>query len=65
MSLNLRPDEIVTFEDGFKYFWPTNYKHGAFSAHNLREIANHLDELNREWQRDIDEYFLTHPENSV
>lgn len=57
MSLidRIDPDEIVTLDDGFKYYWP-NDNSGAFSAHNLREIADYLDSLNHEWEQRIEEY---------
>ena len=48
--------EIVTFEDGFEYYSPEG-THGGLSAHNLREIADYLDLVNKPWSDQIDEYF--------
>lgn len=41
--------DIITFEDGFKYWWPEGYRFGAFSSQFLRELADYLDEQNKEW----------------
>lgn len=51
MSVLIHPDELVTFEDGYKYFWPV--RTGAFSSHNLRDIADQLDELNKAWDEEV------------
>lgn len=48
--------EIVTDCDGFAYWWPTPNK-GHYAAHHLRAIADHLDKVNEDWQREIDKYF--------
>ena len=45
----VKQEEIITLEDGFKYFWPLPSR-GAFSAENLRDIAEQLDEMNKDWQ---------------
>jgi hypothetical protein len=49
------PGEIITLEDGYKYYWPKGCT-GCFSAENLREIAEVLDEKNQGWQADIENY---------
>lgn len=49
-------DELVTFDDGFAYYWPRGCN-GGFSSNNLREIAYKLDEINAPWLNQIDEYF--------
>lgn len=46
-------EEIVTLEDGFKYYWPISNR-GAFSAENLRDIADQLDEMNKDWQAQLE-----------
>jgi hypothetical protein len=58
MSLKIDPEDIITLDDGFKYYWPSDWHKGAFSSHNLREIADFLDEVNEPWQKKIDEYFV-------
>lgn len=59
LKLPIEPSELVTFEDGFVYFWP-EVNRGGLSSNNLREIADHLDEVNREWSLQVDEYFELH-----
>lgn len=46
-------DEIVTLEDGYKYYYPT--KRGALSAAILRDIAGMLDALNKDWDKHVHE----------
>lgn len=41
--------------DGFVYYWPDG--NGHYASHNLREIADELDKMNKPWQDRIDEYF--------
>lgn len=47
--------KFLKLEDGFLRFWVDNV--GAFSAHDLRAIADHLDRENKPWQKQLDEYF--------
>lgn len=56
MSLKLNSDDIVTFEDGYKYFWPKDFN-GALSSNDLRSIADQLDELNKDWNQLVNDYF--------
>ena len=49
-------DDFVTDVDGFVYFWPKPHG-GHFAAHHLREIADCLDEMNKEWNDQINSYF--------
>lgn len=51
---------IVRDVDGYYYFWPTKNE-GHYSSQHLREIANHLDELNKPYEESIDEYFRNNP----
>jgi hypothetical protein len=62
MVLRVKPEDIVTFEDGYRYYWPKGFPHGAFSASNLRDIANHLDELNAEWDKQVIEELSNKPD---
>lgn len=50
--------EIVTLDDGFKYYWP-EHTNGCFSSRTLRDIADQLDEMNKDWSNQIDMYFNT------
>lgn len=47
---------FVTDFDGFVYYWPVGAS-GHYNSANLREIADELDERNREHQASIDAYF--------
>jgi hypothetical protein len=49
-------EDIVTLEDGFKYYWPESGT-GALSSSHLRLIADELDRLNKEWEDKIKDYF--------
>jgi hypothetical protein len=53
--------EIEPLEDGFFYYFPD--KAGGLSSHVLRLIADELDKKNESWERQIAEYFATHPQN--
>jgi hypothetical protein len=44
--------EFITLEDGFFYYWPN--RPGAFSAHHLRQLADALDKMNADWQKQIE-----------
>jgi hypothetical protein len=48
--------DIVTMEDGYKVWWPL-HGHGYVNAVDLRIIADYLDELNKEWDAQVTEYF--------
>lgn len=55
-GVSITANELVTFDDGFQYYWPEGCN-GAFSSANLREIADWLDSINKPWSDDIDKYF--------
>jgi hypothetical protein len=47
---------VATMEedvDGFFYLWMDESINGAWTSNTLREIANKLDELNKEWNNFI------------
>ncbi len=46
-------EEIIVFDDGFRYFWPMG--RGGMSAEVLRIIADELDRLNAPWKKQIEE----------
>ena len=50
---NIRVD-IITLEDGYKYFWTSK---GAMSASQMRVIADILDKENEPYDRQVKEYF--------
>ena len=43
--------EIDMLEDGYSYYFPKG--NGAISAYILRKIADHLDNLNAEWDAQV------------
>ena len=47
--------DIDPLDDGYLYYWPRSG--GALSAYDLRSIANKLDELNKPWDDQVQEYF--------
>ena len=52
--------EIGSFHldsDGFYYFWQDDALTGCWTAHNLREIADELDKINKPYRDSIEEYF--------
>ena len=51
-------EDIIPGDDGYYIFWPING--GAFTAHNLREIADELDRLNAPWDAEVKRYFDEH-----
>ena len=52
--------EIGNFQldsDGFYYFWEDSQLSGCWAAHTLRELSSLLDEVNKEFNYEVDEYF--------
>lgn len=49
--------EIESGLDGFYHFWDEG-REGYWPAELLLDIGNKLKELNEEWQKNIDNYFL-------
>lgn len=47
--------DIITGDDGYRCYWPSG--NGFLRAHELREIADRLDELNAGWHQHIREFF--------
>lgn len=54
---------FVAGDDGFFVYWPTQAVQGAYTAHDLRIIADELDARNKDWQESINEYFATRAES--
>ena len=48
-------EDIITLEDGYRYFFPS--KNGALNTWQLRTLADHLDELNLDWDIQVESYF--------
>ena len=49
--------DIIVIEDGFWVYWPTKESQGFLRPHDLRVIADHLDELNAPWEAQINKFF--------
>lgn len=47
--------EISPLEDGYYHYWPISIQ-GCWSAEVMREIANTLDEMNKEWDAELNTY---------
>lgn len=43
--------------DGFFYYWPSMNLSGCYASYILHEIADTLDELNREWEEQLERDF--------
>ena len=48
----LESGEIIAIENGFFYWWPSG--NGALAAHELRTLADYLDERNSEAEAHIE-----------
>jgi len=57
-----RPNDFITLEDGYVYFWVGGEHRGALAAVKLRLIAQILDEKNAEWDAEVRRYFDEHRE---
>lgn len=55
-------DEIISLEDGYKYYYPT--KRGALSASALRDIADTLDALNKDWDKQVHDELMKEREGT-
>ena len=57
ITARIQADDIITGDDGFAVYWPERWVHGAFSAHDLRAIADELDRRNAPWAAEVEAYF--------
>lgn len=48
--------ELIMDVDGYFYFWP-NRSDGLWSSHIMRSIANKLDDINKPWNDEINDFF--------
>jgi len=55
LQLTNERNELIMMEDGFYYYFPSGG--GGFSAHNLRILAEILDEKNAAWEKQIHDDF--------
>jgi len=52
--------DFVSGDDGYWVWWPTGRSVGAVTAIELRVLAEELDRLNADWDKEIDAFFATH-----
>jgi hypothetical protein len=46
--------EVLLDIDGYFYFWPNISIGGAWTSPLLREIADKLDEMNKDWDLEVE-----------
>jgi len=49
--------EIVKVEDGFYQFFPDTKNQGYWTSYMLKNVAELLDLMNKDWEDHISEYF--------
>ena len=54
---NIFLGELKVLEDGFYYYFPCEFKGSCISSWILKDIYNKLEELNKEWNDKINNYF--------
>lgn len=57
--------EFETLHDGYQYYWPSAAGGGAFSSWMLRALADELDRLNADWDKQVREYFDRHQKEAT
>lgn len=62
VEYNIKFNDIILGQalmdvDGYFYFWDNKALTGFVAAWTLRQIADLLDGLNKEWDDQINEYF--------
>ena len=55
--------DFLMKEDGYFDFWP-ELKGGFWPSYMLRSLSDKLDELNKDWDKDIKKYFSEQEENN-
>lgn len=43
--------------DGYFHFWMNKINNGSWDSYSLKLIANKLDQINKRWNDNINEYF--------
>lgn len=51
--------------DGFYYFWEDSQLTGCWGAWGLRKIADLLDEVNKPYRDEINEYFKNEKDKTI
>jgi hypothetical protein len=45
--------DLIMDVDGHFYFWPED-NNGAWSSYHLRELADKMDEINKQWDEQVE-----------
>jgi hypothetical protein len=45
--------DLSDYWDGYFYFWPED-NNGAWSSYHLRELADKMDEINKQWDEQVE-----------
>lgn len=54
---NVKFGELLRDVDGFFYFWIERANGGCISDFILKELAEKMEELNKDWKRELEEHF--------
>lgn len=57
LDSNHKIGEMIIDTDGYFYFKDINRNSGYWAAYTLRELADILDSLNKDWNDEIEKYF--------
>lgn len=49
-------NDLVCCDDGYWVYWP-EANTGALCSHTLREIFHILEDLNKDWDKQVNDYF--------
>ena len=55
-TISVIKEDCCMLEDGYLRYWPQQIR-GYLSADDLRIIADYLDESNKAWDDQVNEYF--------
>lgn len=56
-SDNKTTGNLLRDEDGYFYYWPTQCDGKCWDSLTLKIISKKLDELNKDWDREVDQFF--------
>ena len=48
---------LVKDDDGYFYYWPTQVNEKCWDSLTLKIISKKLDELNKDWDREVNKFF--------
>jgi len=50
---------LLKDEDGYFYYWPKKVNEKCWDSLTLKIISEKLDELNKDWDREVNKFFST------